>query len=133
MPVGIPLLSLAPERGLVQIHMVWSPSEATYMQAYITMHFSGSTPDDMCRICGTLPNFHKILCIHHFGDHFEYIKVTEFIKMTYFKKHIVLPLQRKNRIKKPNLVKTLSTFTQNLFSCLPNMHFPFNSSEGVNQ
>ena len=59
MPVGIPLLSLAPWRGWVQIHMLWVLSEDTRIQAHITMHFASELSDNMCKICGNVLIFHK--------------------------------------------------------------------------
>ena len=64
MPVGIPLLSLAPWRGWVQIHaMVWVPSEDPRIQADITMHFAFELSDNLCKISGNVSIFHKIACI----------------------------------------------------------------------
>ena len=63
MPVGIPLLSLAPWRGCVQIHMLWVPSEGPRMQADITMHFACELSDNLHKISGNVVIFHKISCI----------------------------------------------------------------------
>ena len=63
MPVGIPLLSLAPWRGWVQIHMLWVPSEDPRIQADITMHFACKLSDNLCKISANVLIFHKISCI----------------------------------------------------------------------
>ena len=54
MSLGSPFLSLGPERGWVQIHIVWPPSAGPYILAYITRHFAGSIGDHMCRISGII-------------------------------------------------------------------------------
>ena len=63
MPVGIPLLSLAPWRRWVQIHMLWVPSEDPCIQANNTMHFPCELSDNLCNISGNVLIFHKISCI----------------------------------------------------------------------
>ena len=60
MPVGIPLLSLAPWRGWVQIHMLWVPSEDPRIQEHITMHFACELNDNLRKITGNVIIFHKI-------------------------------------------------------------------------
>ena len=58
MPVGIPLLSLAPWRGWVQIHMLWVPSEdPTHYNAFWELS------DNLRKINGNVIIFHKISCI----------------------------------------------------------------------
>ena len=84
------------------------------MQAYITMNFTGSIADNVCRT-------------------FEYMKVAEVMNWTYFKKHIVLPLQRKNKQyqESPSRQLSIAHIHTKLFF-LPTKYAFSLSSEGVN-
>ena len=58
------------------------------------------------------------------GGHFEYLKVTEVTNLTYLLMYLESPFQYKSSIQKHPLIKTWSTFIQNLYFSPEKNQFP---------
>lgn len=91
---------------MISTYMAWSPSEGSYIQAYITMDFAGLIADEMCRISDILPNF--VMHVYTFVGHF---KVTEILDQ--FKKQIVHRKKQYQEISSPLNIVHIHTF----FAC----------------